>query len=645
MAGADIVIKLGDVFLPYCTFRFPKYRGVVAREVVLDCPAAMFDSLSALAKGQPIAGWPLSVTGPATPGNNPQGVTVTMANVWIDRVVKFDQTCRLTLFDTRFLLARRVSDVDFRIVFGDGYLNETNYSTTHSALGKLRDSVSWLATFTRSDWAKDAPNVTVRDNTYLSGQPLPLALGQFLDSFNADMTVKNDGRVYAVGREDIAGSAKLPTLDAYKWHVAPGWVTRGTYISGKPRTIVVYYAERHCLRILGGDANATIAHISPVELRVELEQVYADEGEYKTLDELLSDHNFDSSDLTDDLIATCFMSDTCENAPIHDAYGSEDFNAVHKAVQDGWRRLYRLKFIGDKGALGGWTNWEPGKIASDGSIIPVAVECPWVEFLNVVQPEGEGEQKFVNSVTTVNHESPAPFTVRFEGSESSGIIRLVQKDLRDGNLAVPGALTEPLRVREVNKLEDGEGDIFSLNDYKLIESESRGKARFNSSFEVAVYMCATRRMPNDETRWHDERVAGALPNPDIAFIELPPSFELLCVRDYVNATEGKAAQSDGLGAVLNQTALTDDATNRARGWELTHCAELEGFGIAEGPALFGDYEVGGPISEIRLDVEVTETSATVRTYISAGNLADLESRGRLATTRFAKREWKERGVA
>ena len=654
MPNGEIIIKLGDVFLPYCTFRFPKYRGTVAREVELDCPAVMFDVLANLAKSQPTGGHPMTFTGPATGGNQPSDVTATLGNVWIDRVVRFDQTCRLILFDTRFLLGRRVADVDFRVVFGDDYLNETNYSTTQAALTKLRDSISFLATLTSSDWAKDAPNVSVRDNTYLSGQSLPLALGSFLDSFNADLTMKNDGRLYVVGREDIAASSKLPGLTDYKWHTAPGWVTRGTYISGKPRVLVVYYNERHCLRMLANDSatEETQVRLGPKELRVKLTQMYADGGEYKTLDDLLSDNDFDSTDLTDALIATCYMSDTFENAPIHDSYGTAQFEAVHKAVQDGWRKLYKVEFVDDAGHVGGWTDWQAGQIASDGSVIPVAVECPWVEFLNVIAPEGSGYHPFVNSVSTVNHDSPAPFTVRFEGSESSGIIRLVQKDLRDGNLAVPGALVgddgnpTSLRVREVSKIQDGEGDIYSLQDFKLVESESRGKARFEPSFTAAVYMCATRRMPNDETRWHDERINTTLADPDIAFIELPPAHDILCVRDYVkDGTAGHFAMSDGLGPILNQTAVTADATQRALGWELTHCAELEGFGIAEGPKLFADYEVGGPISDISLEVEVTETSATVRTRISAGNLADLTSRGRLATTRLAKREWKERGVA
>lgn len=646
MADGEIVIKLGALFLPYCSFRWPKYRGTVAKPVELDCPAQMYPALVNLAKGQPIGGWPLSITGPGEPGKSPTDATVVINGAWIDRVALHDQVCRLTLFDTRFLLGRRVADVDFRIVFGDGYLEGTDYNTLSKALDKLRDSIPLLGLLTTPAFSEKAPLAYLRDGTYLSGQSLPQGLGALLDAYNADLTMHNDGMLYTAGRGDIADSDKLPRADAYKWTTQPSWHSKGTYISGKPSTVVAYYPERHCIRMLYEGGDGTVAHAGPRELRVELEQVYADDGEYVTLDELLSNHDFTVGvDLTDTLLATCIMSDTFENAPIHDAYGTEEFNLVHKAVQDGWRRLFRVKFVDSVGHVGGWKDWAAGKIASDGSIIPVAVDCPWVEFLNVVQPNDSTGSNFLESVTTVNHESPSPFTVRFEGDGSSGVIRLVQKDLRDGNLAIPGALTAPLKVAVVNKLQDGEGDVFSLNDYKLIESESRGKARFDSSFTMAVYMCATRMMPNSEARWHAEQVATGLADADISFIELPPSSELVCVRDYVNASEaGHGRLGDGLGVILNQTALAADASQRSTGWILTHCAELEGFGLAESVMLFRDFEVDGPINELVLEVDITETSATVRTRITAGNLADLDARGRLATSRLAKREWKERGT-
>ena len=528
-------------------------------------------------------------------------------------------------------------DVDFNIQFGDGYLDDTRQPTIRGAINQLRKSISLLSTLTTGASVNALPDVGLRDGLHLSGQSLSFGLGQLLESASADLTVHNDGRIYFIGRTGIDNSSKLPKQGDYKWATEPPWFTRATTIMGRPRTIYAYSPERHCLRIEYATGDDTVVSRGPQSLRVELEQVYSSGGEYFTLDELLSEYDF-PGELTDADVAHAIMSETLEGTTLYDSYGTANFEAVQKALVDGWRRLFRIKFSGTNGALGGWKDWAAGKINADGSVQPVAVECPWVEFLNVALPTN-GIERLVDSPMTVNHDSPSPFTVVFEGDVSNGIIRLQQRALRDNNLAIPGALTEPLRLAVKNSVEDGQGAAYTLDNMKLIEREDRGKARFDPTFSAAIYLCATRQMPNDETRWHSEAVKG-YSDGDISFVELPPG-EAVCVRDYVGGD--KLVLGDGLGAILNQDELTIDAGLRADSWKAEQTAALEGSGVAESLMLFNDYEVDGPISEITLDVKVTETSCTVQTIITAGNIGDTDVASRIAANRNANRKWQGAG--
>lgn len=644
----EVSYILGTVALPYAVFEWPKYRGTIARRVTIDCPAGMYDQLANMARS--LAGKPttLTVTGPAGPGNNPADEVVKIEGVYIDRVVLMSEHyCRVMCYDARLILARRVADMDFNQSFGDGVLEGTDYGTYRLATQAWVQSIDVLKNGVNPDYLQRVPQALTLGREHFAGMTLPYALGAFVDKGGFDFTVRTDGGFTFADRADIAGASDLPRLNDYHWFQEPGWAQKAATITGIPRKVYSYYHERHCLRMEGGDPDATVARYGPEVLRIELEQVYRDEGQIYTLEELLAAHNFGTNELTDAQIAGNFWTETFEGATISTAYGTSDFDAVHKAVRADWRRCWRIKPGSAIGKIGAWKDWVFGKINADGSVVSVAVECPWVEFLTTPAPQpGSG---FVGAALSVNHDKPAKFTPVWIGDESSGVFYLAVDGLLDGNTAVPGALTVPVKIeRRDDKIVKGAGGegYTPAQDFFVVESMSWAKAKFNPNFTIYVYACATKCLPNNETRWHREAVTGEATG-DVDYVELPVGDDLYCVRDYVDPTDpAHAALGDGLGPILNQAVLTSDAERGATAWMLTHTARLEGDGVAESIKAFKDVEVKGPISEVTLvaSLEGPDQAPVVRTRITVGNLGDFNSRRREATVRQANRSFKTAGV-
>lgn len=637
-----VTYNLGGVTLPYLYAEWPKYRGTVARTVTLECPGSHFATLKTLAKS--LGGRPtyLEVTGPDKPGNNPGEATVKIEGVYILRVVKHNaQTCYVMCADKRIILSRRVADKDFLIRFGDGYLQGTEFTTYLSALREMVASVDVLRGNVGGSAYKDFVSSAMRDGEHLSGLTLINGLGALLDESGNSLTVGNDGYFRFPACEDLDAIGKLPQLSLYSWHIEPVWSALETVILGTPRNVRCFYHERHCIRIVGSDPGQTVSTGGPPELQVQLEQVYSDGGVIYTLSELLEANNFGPNELSDAEICNAFWSETFEGTGLYGQYGTADFDRVHAAIRDGWRRLWRIKYTDPRGHIGGWIDWAFGKINEDGSVTPVAVECAWVEFLTELAVKAG--DAVIGSAMTINHADTSPFAVQWEGDVSSGVIRMVQREKLRGSIALPGALVTPLVV-EINRsgvLADGKGKTESLDEFIVIERQDIGKAKFVTTFDLAIYACATRRMPNDETRWHTRTVPSKIQDADIGFVELPPSGELMLIRDYVvSGDPSHFAQSDGFGPYLNDTQVQADAELRTEAWKIQHVAALDGAGVAESIMAFKDNEVRGPVNEITLVME----AQVVRTRITAGNLADTQQRNRVAAKRLADRKFKVAGA-
>lgn len=636
MTASDLV--LGGVKLAYCEFRWPLYRGMTPRPVEIDQPAALFPALKAMAQG--LGGFPtyLAGDGPAKAGTSPGARSFYYGGVYVANVALLDaMRCRVTLYDRRYELARRVMDKSYRIQFGDGYMNGTDKKTYREAIEDIVGSIDLLSDSLADDAYNSVPEADLPENLLLDGLPLLTALGTLGESGGFDLCVDWHGKYYFANRADVDGSV-LPGRNEYSWRMQPGWVIEENIRLQRPRTLSVYSKERHCLKLQGVDPRSTISHNEPPELRVELEQVYSSKGEIYTLDELLVACGFTAGTLTDTEIASVYMTDTFQGTTV-EADGTANTRDVITAIKDGWRTLWRIKFSDERGSLGGWEDWEFGQINADGSVSEVAVDCKWVEFINVLDLP-ENADTTINAKLTHNHDGPAPFTPLWEMGPANRVIRLVQRPLQDGNQAVPGALTAPLTVTLKNSVETEEGESIPLDLYEIVDMEDRNKARFTPSFQLSIYVCATRRAPNDETRWHREDVE-AYPDGDIADAEIPPGTQL-CVRDY--ATDSNR-QADGLGPVLNADIVKADAERRAEAWKIAFGQMAAGEGVAESVMMATEWKVNGAIAEISLDGTIEGAGVQVfRSRMVVGGLLDAEAIDKRAAILVKERGMKEAGL-
>lgn len=636
MSASNLV--LGGVSLAYCQFRWPLYRGMSPRPVEIDQPAGLYPQLKALAQGLGGGTTYLAANGPGAAGTNPGVATFYAGGVYIASVSLLNSlVCRVTLVDRRYELNRRVMDKSYRIQFGDGYMNGTELTTYREALEDIVGSIDLLSASLASDAYDSVPDRNLPEDLLLDGLPLLTALGSLGESGGFDLCVNWRGEYYFASREEPS-AASLPSEGGYSWHELPGWVTEDSVQLQRPRDLKVYATERHCVRFEAVDDQSSIAHNGPEELRIEGEWVYSSNGEIYTLPELLVAYGYNFNSLTEQEIANVIMTDTFQGTSL-EVDGTANNRAVIDAIKSDWRRLLRINFVGRNGTLGGWTDWAFGKINDDGSTADVAVECPWVEFLNVLDLP-ENAHTTINAHMTVNHPSPAPFTADWEMGPEAGVIRLRQKALPDGNFALPGELIEPLRCKVKPSVETSEGESIPLDGYEIVEMEERGKARFKSSFRLAIYLCATRRAPNDETRWHLDTIEGYA-DGDIEDVEIPPGNQL-CIRDYVGTD--RPAQADGLGPVLNADILKTDAERRAEAWKIAFGQAAGGEGVAESVALATDWKVDGAISEIIVEGTIEGPSVqVVRTRVKVGGLIDADAIDYRAAIIVKERGVKEAG--
>lgn len=632
----------GQLHLQASQFQWEFYRGTSPKPMVAIIPTERADEAIAFVNGLTAGETSMTIESPNRAGPNPEAQPREIQGVFIERVVKVNplQT-RIVMYDRRLILARRIMDLDFNLSFGDGFLNDTRAATYSAAIRQVAASIDVLLNNLASDAFTLIPNRTYNNPDLLSGFPLADAFGQLLDAANVDLTVTKEGKFKFVDRKDIR-DATLPD-DSVDWYERPSWVSEDNItLTQLPRQLFVQYRERHCIRVENNRTNRTRVGFDP-ELDVELEQVYAARGAYFTLPDLLEEFGFARDAITDTEIAATFMTDTFQSTAI-EADGTVETQELIKAIKDGWRMLWRINFPEAQGHLGGWEDWDFGKLLDDGAVDPVPVECQWVEFLNVIDvPNGgtfEGSKASVNHPVNASATPTAPFAAQWDNGPENRVIRLKQQELRDGNLARPGRLSKDLVVEAKPNISDEAGIAeWIANGFRIIESEDRGKAKFFPSFKLVIFMVATRRLPNNETRYHLEKV-DARPNGQVDYFELPVTDDILCLRDYVESgNPQKFASSDGFGTVLNNLELHDDAERRAELWLQLFTSPIEGEGVAERLDLLDSFEVQGAVNFIRIE----RNGAVVRTRIGVGNLADGKARQKKADKRRILNQRKEAG--
>lgn len=637
------IVTINDLQLDESVFRFPLYRGTAARPFMLYGFAPRWQEYKSMVSGLQGSPAKVSIRGSRKAGADEGVLRVEIPGIYVMRATKVNElSIELECYDARLLLAREVADTDFNMVFGDGYLPLTEHTTYKEAIQKLC-ARSTALTAVLSDNAFGAiPDRALEDNVHLSAMAAPDPLGYLCERVGVDLTRElESGKFYFASRAD-ATAAWFAGFENYNWRVRPGFMALETVVLQRPRTIVRYYWEHHCIRAEGTNGAATASTYGPDETQISLAQVYLYQGEYYSIGELLSAIGLSATEITDEQIAKAFLSDSAQGSPLHPV-DTFQRKVAWGIIRRDWRRLWRIEFT--NGSTGGWDTWRFGKLNDDGSVDPTSVECDYVEFKRVVSvPTG---QSLEGQPWTFNRDAPSPFKAVWDDGPESGVIRIVpdQGDDRMDDLIppMPGALnvlrkagsglrTDALLIAAKSELENGEGAANTVRNCTLFGREDISRGRFDTGFQIFVYLTARRFMPNDNTRWHKESTVG-FADGDIAQVEIAPSAEVQCYRTFVGGT-APAPEPDGLGAVLNNLELHDDAERGADVWKTTHALSAEGHGTADTLDLAKRPRVvDGPVVGVEVVVDGFETY----TEIAVGNIADQKARELIAQKRLNAR--------
>ncbi len=655
-------VLINDLPLDEGQFNFPMYRGTEARKFKVYGFGPRWPAYKALVGGLAGGFAKLTMRGSKEAGPNPGKLTVTIPDIIVLKATQVNEvSVELECYDSRLLLTESVNAMDFNMLFGGDYLENTEASTYKDAIQRFCEANPLIKSRLDADAYAGIPDRPLENNVHLSALMSPDPLGYLCDRAGCDLAIELEtGKWYFASRAD-ATPQWFAGFEQYAWRVRPGFLALETIITRKPRNIIAYYWEHHTLRVEGVDDQSTVSTYGPDENKVSLTQVYRDDtlGIYSTLNELLDNHNL-TGKATDATIARAFFANSAQGCQLH-PLDTFDRKVVWGIIRRDWRRLWRITF--PSGSTGGWDQWRFGQIQDDGSVEPISVECPWVEFTRVISTDGQG--KLEGRPWTFNHdddEQKAPFIATWDNGPESGVIRLVVQDsadrMRDEIPPLPGTLTvthdngttgDALLIIAKSKVDNGEGDVGNLkavDHLRIFGREDISKGRMQTSFRMAVYLTGRRFMPNDATRWHKETAAG-FANGDIEQVELPPGDEVQVYRTYVGGDHATAEwiESDGLGLTLNNMEVKDDAIRRAEVWKLTHCLASTGQGHADRLNLAKRRRlIDGPIQEAELHAVKEGAAAETFVIVRVGNLADDKARSLTAQKRIASRKVEVQGV-
>jgi hypothetical protein len=219
------------------------------------------------------------------------------------------------------------------------------------------------------------------------------------------------------------------------------------------------------------------------------------------------------------------------------------------------------------------------------------------------------------------------------------MIRLVPKPEPGQQQVWPGRMGNNsdyvLQVRTSTTMVLDDGQPFDM-PFEVTEIPMPSELLFDSNVEheVQVFAVATRRMPNDATRWHRQTQPG-FPDGDVPVMEPEVGSELYALRDYVNPDEDKHPEPDGLGALLNLKQLVQDAARRARVLRDRLGVLVGGAGTAIGTGLIQD--LNHPSQAITSLVLLVD-GVVVTTQIVVGVLDDEAARDQRSQVRKALRK-------
>jgi hypothetical protein len=622
-----IEVLIDSFPIEFQTVRVPRYRGVHSIPIQIYGSEATYQAIRALVTAKDRV--KLEVAGPGEPGGNPAVARVQYDDLYVHSLrMHNDSTWLLELYDRRFELSRRIAALDVNMRFGDGAVPGTNFGDTLAALKALTDSIDVVKdNLDRTAFAQ-VPSLQLPEDTPLAGMGARAALDYLSDVAEVDLDVRG-GKFRFADRSDIAGSPVLAQLSNLPWTSRPSFMIDAPTYKNLPKRFHVYFQERHTFRLVGRNGRATIAPPPGMDPSafMALEQVYSYNGEYLTLDELsLAIFGLVPRGISDEAIASSYLTENLDGCSIGGqplTQHSADARTFIGVIKRDWRRLWRIE--APLGTLGGWSDYEFGALRSDGSVSAQSVRCLWVEIYNTIRSQSGS---FIGADASRNHPAPSPFVPVWDGGPESGVIRLAGVlDTSGGetkagsiqhpnNEAHPGHLTGTLRVGVVTQVQDGSGQTIGFQGFTPIEIQNKTQAKFVQSFEIAIDLTATRRVPQTLDRFWLEDLGG-FSNGTVDHHEIMAP--ILAYREFGNI-------GDGFGAVMNTAEVSREAENLKQQWMREFTLASEGDGVCESLIAFRDLDIQGPIRQITLEIDSDETGTYMRTRVEFGNLASPHAR-------------------
>lgn len=654
---AKTICEIADVGFDMVDMDWPLYRGVVAQEVRVPLSLAKYVQLKqAFKRAKGVVSIKIQCTNAS--GERGAGATREIKGVRVLELVKAsDLTCFMRLADARIDLGQFISVSNINLKFRDGYVDGTKADTVRAALEMICRRARHL--FNDDAFAK-IPDRKVPDDLLLAGAAKPHTLEYLLSRFGVDLTCDwRTGKLYFATRGDLLnGSPIKQTYMPWVRGKVPGWITEARNQYRLPKKTRYYYKRRHMflVPIRGYQSGAMTGRPRDNPLSVEAEQVYIDETlEHGVLTqpELLEKYAGSSTAADDSLIGQVIMSDNLDypdgsKSPIS-RDGSEERNRLARILKRDWGKLYRLTYTGDKGAWGGWTDLKIGVFATTpdttppertDNVIESGVRGEWAEFLRVIW--GGGPASIANHLIAQNHLRVPPLPVMpFDGkwhNEADGIVRLEQQPLPDGNVAMPGRISniEELRIRIEKRPVVVDGDKVIYSRWQCIVP-TWDKAKISVEQTRYLIVIGTRRWPNDEGQFRmyefEAFPDGNVPFQEFEVPELPALYDFVDSTGDIDGTVHAAVDAQGFGKQLNDPQCLEDAKTRHEVYMEMHKRQFEGEGVCAGIRGL-DERVDGAIDQIILNFD----GALITTTIRCGNLSDEDARRERARVRQASRD-------
>ena len=470
------------------------------------------------------------------------------------------------------------------------------------------------------------------------------------------LVAREDGSVRIVGRTGVDLPDDLKAIAVWKLNNQPPWVFGEAVRKGIPKALRTPYAKRVALRA----SNEETISESPTRPALRLSQVYrslSGRG-FVGLTELIAERNDLMGEFASE-ITEQIIRDNIENREAGNAWEdtilqpwaganvatipgmteqerAEAATEIVARIYADWRLLFRVSVPSTQlpaGAallpqLGAYTDYAFGRVrevlstgdedsgvTDAGNVDPAqAVRCDWVDFLGGGISGLEGIDILGDAKSATNHtiNDETPFVPVWE-DYARGIVRLQTGES-------PGILSRRPGVVANEKLFSGIIDAEDLVTLSEQKRPARGIAskRMSGAATIQLYVVATQRVPQTESRWHMEAI-------DVDGGDLDETWT-------ISTDVGKAAYYplDSLAA-QNAGAIKEDAQRRADRYIGKMRARHAGSGTADGLTAAG-VEVDG-IIESKTYRWRPPASIEVEIKVGAENEDDAETRERKARRR------------